>query len=176
MVSLVDSVLPLLAAPLRKATKAICDGCLILDMPPHKHPTSCGANVAKCPPKMALAQGFLAWGLTTAPEALLAPRLLVQVQTPLLVQHPQFDALQLGMLGAWPALFPSTRKYVESFGAAIRSLLQARQGGLFSFSAACSSGVENSLVSSNAFACRPVECMCQVWSGGARATLTTELL
>lgn len=174
IISQVDGFIPLLPPSLRNVTKAICDGCLILDLPPHTQPKSCGSDVASCPPKMALAQGFAAWGLTDSTDSLLADRLLPRVRCPMLVQHPQFDAIQLRMLGAWPAIFPSARRYAVNFGASVRSLLEARDGGLFSFSAACSSMVANSLISRDAFACRPVQC--NVSTPGSPPTSTTDSL
>jgi len=174
VMSLIDGFLPTLPSQLHNAPRAVCDGCLIMDVAPHKQPAGC-SKVAECPPKMALARGFAAWGLSSDWHGLLADRLVASVKTPMLVQHPQFDSIQLGMLGAWPAIFlPARRIYAERFGAGVRSLLQARQGGLFSFSAACSTAVENTLVARDAFACRPVQCM--VGTPGNPPTNTTDSL
>ena len=56
---------------------------------------------------------------------------------------------------AWAKVVPAVRKYVEAFGAAVRSIISS-QSEMFTFSSACSPASTSTLLEYDSFACLPV--------------------
>ena len=159
----------------------ICDGCLILDIPPLADRPCTSATFPWCSPKAFLSKASSAWELSVPSgrtvSSLFAGELLPSITSSLLVQHPQYDREQLRALGvaSWP---PHGRSagvvYARKFARTVRSHMRSRpDGGLYTFSIGCSgyssmSGRSSNslshqkvsasaLLNDDAFNCRPVQ-------------------
>lgn len=130
---------------------AVCDGCLLLgNFTSPIVPSPPCATDRDCPVAIALPRALSYWqapaptSCSTAPSDLAACFLDTAVlrsasiaAVPILVQQPQFDALQLApLVRAWPPAMtdPATRTLVVSFQKRVRQLLASTA---YAFSAAC---------------------------------------
>ena len=158
----------------RQALRAVCDGCLIVDIPPlttKRRRTGTAAAAAACteastcPPSMVLQRGVGSLFWQPPPRhrdwhSLLAMPLLANLPTaiPAMIQHPQYDEAQLRQNGAWP-VSSSTAAYAQRFAASVRAAMRSRPGGgLYTFAAACSPASPSLFRADDSFFCRPVAC------------------
>ena len=169
-----------------KSLRAICDGCVLVDVPPlvpvsAERPCTAAAD---CPPAEVLRRGLPLWDPAAAPDAwrkLLGGPLLGGLALPALVQQPQYDQAQLRQNRAWPvdrAPGSAGAAYAQRFAAAVRAALRSRPGGgLFSFGVACSPAERSFFQDSNNFFCRPIaNCtVAATGDGGAASTSNLKL-
>ena len=145
-----------------KKLRAICDGCVLADVPPLVTPAQqpC-TGAADCPPAAVLQRGLTLWDPAAAPDAwraLLGASLLRGLALPALVQQPQYDQAQLRQNRAWPVT-PANAPYVERFAHSVRAALRSRPDkGLYTFGVACSPAERSFITSQLNFFCRPVNC------------------
>lgn len=178
--------------------RGICDGCLLVDVPPLISTTAqpCTDEAATCPVLEVLERGFPFWGATLPPAAaaaarsswslvlsredrgmrwrrLLAKQLLASVSAPLLVQFAQYDTAQLRQSRA-RVTSAADAAYVQSWAAAVRTLLNARP---YTFSAA-SSQLDSStlLLDRTGFNFCPVTCQSKAATAAGTAAVAASSL
>jgi hypothetical protein len=146
--SLVNSLLP---SALRRKSTFVCDGCVLVNTPPlvSVHTKPC-TSILDCPLNVTLKAGWKLWGAPALTcegaegevkgaadsyGCLFMPQLLsLSKGTPVMYQHPYYDAAQLRMLRAWP-YSNSTAAYIEQFASMVRKYLQSTP---FAYGAGCS--------------------------------------